>query len=135
MNQQYRSGPQLNIPLSEVFNIIARAELFLGLLAMKRDELEKALNKFEELKDPFASFDQAQIYKQLADHKMSQNKGSVISEMSSQKARDWFYLTIDRLTEPSVDKKHPLNAQLGTEMEKIQRLLSRIDSDCTNNRN
>ncbi|KAL3285049.1 hypothetical protein HHI36_019175 [Cryptolaemus montrouzieri] len=130
-----------DIPLSEVFNLIAKAKLFLGLLAMKRDELEKALNKFEELKDPFASFYQAQIYKQLADHKMSQNKESVTSEMRSQniillsKARDCFYLTLDRLREPSVDKNHPLNAQLGTEIEKIERLLSRIDPDCTNNRN
>ncbi|KAJ8969538.1 hypothetical protein NQ317_008618 [Molorchus minor] len=74
----------------------------------------------------------------MADQKTSQSKENVTSEMRSQniillsRARDCLYLTLDRLREPSIDRSHPLNAQLGTEIEKMERLLSRIDPDCTN---
>jgi len=72
---------------------------------------------------------------------MSHNKESLTSEMRSQniillsKARDCLYLTLDRLREPSIDKSHPLNAELGTEIEVIERMLSRIDPDNCHNRN
>ncbi|XP_045463199.1 E3 SUMO-protein ligase RanBP2-like [Harmonia axyridis] len=128
-----------DIPLRQIHSMIERGKLYLGILAMKRKENEKALTIFEELKDPYASFHQAQIYKRMADHKINQNKESVTSEMRSQniillsKARDCFYLTLDRLREPSVDRNHPLNLQLGTEIEKIERLLSRIDPDANRN--
>ena len=48
------------------------------------------------------------------------------------RSRDCLYLPLDRLRDPTQDRNHPLNAQLGSEIEKIERLLSRIDPDCTN---
>lgn len=128
-----------DMPLPEIMSQIDKGKLYLGILAMKRKENEKALAIFEELKDPYASFHQAEIYRKMADHKINQTKESVTSEMRSQniillsKARDCFYLTLDRLREPSTDKNHPLNQQLGTEIEKIERLLSRIDPDSNRN--
>ncbi|XP_044766754.1 E3 SUMO-protein ligase RanBP2-like isoform X2 [Coccinella septempunctata] len=128
-----------DMPLPEILAQIDKGKLYLGILAVKRKEYEKALAIFEELKDPYASFHQAHIYKRMADHKINQSKESVTSEMRSQniillsKARDCFYLTLDRLREPSVDKNHPLNLQLGNEIEKIERLLSRIDPDANRN--
>ncbi|KAJ3660264.1 hypothetical protein Zmor_004720 [Zophobas morio] len=124
--------------LTEVCGYIETGKLFSGTQLMKKKDYEKALRVFEALRDPYASFYQAQIYKQLADQQTSQSKENVTSEMRSQyiillsRARDCLYLTLDRLREPSVDQKHPLNEQLGTEIEKIERLLSRIDPDCTN---
>ncbi|RZC37236.1 E3 SUMO-protein ligase RanBP2, partial [Asbolus verrucosus] len=131
----YRSK---DMPLTEICSHIETGKLFNATQLMKKKEYEKALRLFEVLKDPYASFHQAQIYKLMADQQMNQNKENVTSEMRSQniillsRARDCLYLTLDRLREPSVDQKHPLNGQLGTEIEKIERLLSRIDPDCTN---
>ncbi|KAG5883507.1 hypothetical protein JTB14_013934 [Gonioctena quinquepunctata] len=124
--------------IAEAAALIEKGKLFTGTQFMKKKEYEKALQIFEHLKDPYASFYQSQIYKHMADQKTNQNKENVTSEMRSQniillsRARDCLYLTLDRLREPSVDRSHPLNAQLGTEIEKIERLLSRIDPDCTN---
>lgn len=124
---------------SETYSYIEMGKLFIGKQLMKKNDYEKALRMFEILKDPYATFHQAQIYKSMADQQTSfLNKENVTSEMRSQnitllsRARDCLYLTLDRLREPSTDRKHPLNAVLGTEIEKIERLLSRIDPDCTN---
>lgn len=121
--------------LNEILNHIDNGKLFIGVQLMKKKEYEKALQMFETLKDPYASFHQAQIYKTLAEEQTSLNKENVTSEMRSQRitllshVRDYLYLTLDRLRDPMVDKKHPLNSQIATEIEKIDRLLSRIDPD------
>lgn len=127
---------QTEIPLN-----IEAAKLFMATQLMKRKDYEKALQIFETLKDPYASFHQSQIYKSLAEKETNLNKENVTSEMRSQqiilltKARDYLYLTLDRLRNPNINKKHPLNSKLGTEIEKIERLLSRIDPDTCLNRN
>ncbi|CAH0545652.1 unnamed protein product [Brassicogethes aeneus] len=127
-----------DLTMSEVANYIDKGKLFTAVQLMKKKEYDKALHVFEPLKDPYASYHQSHIYKLLADQKTNQNKENLTSEMRSQniillsKARDCLYLTLDRLREPSVDRSHPLNTQLGTDIEKIERLLSRIDPDCTN---
>ncbi|CAH1962372.1 unnamed protein product [Acanthoscelides obtectus] len=124
---------EMSVP--EAVSYIEQGKLFTGAQLMKKKEYDRALEVFAHLKDPYASFYQAQIYKHMADEKTNQSKENVTSEMRSQhiillsKARDCLYLTLDRLRDPSVDRSHPLNAQLGTEIEKIERLLSRIDPD------
>lgn len=124
--------------LSEILKYIENGKLFMGIQLMKKKEHEKALQTFETLKDPYASFHQAQIYKTLAEEQTNLSKENVTSEMRSQRitllshVRDYLYLTLDRLRDPTVDKKHPLNTQIATEIEKIDRLLSRIDPDVSN---
>nr|CAH7739866.1 unnamed protein product [Callosobruchus chinensis] len=121
--------------VSEALHYIEKGRLFTGTQLMKKKEYDRALQVFEHLKDPYASFYQAQIYKHMAEQKVNQNKENVTSEMRSQniillsKAKDCLYLTLDRLRDPSVDRSHPLNAQLGTEIEKAERQLARIDPD------
>ncbi|XP_030766010.1 E3 SUMO-protein ligase RanBP2 [Sitophilus oryzae] len=133
---EYRSNKELG--QEEVSDYLEKAKLFLGIQQMKKKEYEKAMHVFEGLKDPYASFYQSQMYKSMADSKTNQNKENVTSEMRSQnvillsKARDCLYLTLDRLRDPAQDKDHPLNAQLGTEIDKIERLLCRFDPDCAN---
>ncbi|XP_048524432.1 E3 SUMO-protein ligase RanBP2 isoform X2 [Dendroctonus ponderosae] len=122
----------------EIAAYIEKAKLFIGLQHMKKKEYEEALHVFDGLKDPYASFYQAQVYKHMADSKTNHSKENVTSEMRSQniiflsKARDSLYLTLDRLRDPSQDRNHPLNIELNTELEKIDTLLSRIDPDCAN---
>lgn len=127
--------------LSEIQTYIDDGRLFNAIQLMKKKDYEKALTMFDGLKDPYASFYQAQIYKMKAEEQTSRNKESVTSEMRSQniillsRARDCLYLTFDRLRDPSVDRRHLLNTQLGTEIDKIERMLSRIDPDTCLNRN
>ncbi|GJQ79003.1 hypothetical protein Trydic_g164 [Trypoxylus dichotomus] len=127
--------------LSEIQTYIDDGKLFNGIQFMKKKDYENALSLFESLKDPYASYYQAQICKMKAEEQTSRNKESVTSEMRSQniillsRARDCLYLTFDRLRDPSIDRRHPLNSQLGTEIDKIERMLSRIDPDTCLNRN
>ncbi|OXU29741.1 hypothetical protein TSAR_012326 [Trichomalopsis sarcophagae] len=109
------------------------------LLAQKlvRDKLyEQAIEALRALKCPEASFEQGKIYKKMADETMSNlPKESVTSEMRSQhiiilsKARNCFYLTLDRLRSPDTDPKHPLNSELGTHITAVENELRRIDPD------
>lgn len=126
---------------AEIQTLIDDGKLFNAIRLMKKKDYERALTMFDGLKDPYASFYQAQIYKMKAEEQTSRNKESVTSEMRSQniillsRARDCLYLTFDRLRDPSIDRRHPLNNQLGTEIDKIERMLSRIDPDTSLNRN
>jgi E3 SUMO-protein ligase RanBP2 len=79
---------------------------------------------------------QATIYKKLAAEALqNQRREMITSEMRSQhiilltKARECYYLTLDRLRSPGVDAKHPLNAELNSHIEDIESQLSRIDPD------
>lgn len=126
---------------SEVLHNIDTGKLFSGTQLMTKKDYEKALKLFEQLKDPYASYNQAHIYKAMAEEQTNRTKESVTSEMRSQniillsKARDYLYLTLDRLRDPSVDRHHPLNGILGTEIEKVERSLGRIEPDISVNRN
>nr|XP_022905835.1 ranBP2-like and GRIP domain-containing protein 4 isoform X1 [Onthophagus taurus] len=125
---------------SEIISYIDDGRLFIAIQHMKKKDYEKALQLFQVLRDPYASYYLAQIYKTKSEEQTSKNKENLTSEMRSQniillsKAKDCLYLTFDRLRDPTVNQKHPLNAILGTEIDKIERMLSRIDPD-TYNRN
>lgn len=88
---------------AEILLHIDEGRLFNGMQFMKKKEYEKAISLFESIQNPYASFYQALIYKTMADEQVNQNKENVTSEMRSQrvillsKARDCFYLTLDRL--------------------------------------
>lgn len=131
---EYRSK---EMPLVEVFTHMDSGKLFIARQMIKQKDYEKALQMLEPLKDPYASFYQAQVYKALADEQVNQCKTNVTSQMHSQnvilltKARDCLYLTLDRLREPVVDRNHPLNTKLGSEIENIERTLSKVDPDAT----
>lgn len=138
------TGPRLfdykakELTLSDIQMNMDKAKLFLATQQMKRKDYERALQTFEGLKDPYASYYQGLIYKNMAAELANQNKDNMTTQLQNQhsilltKARDCFYLTLDRLRDPSVDRKHPLNAQLGEEIEKIERILTRSDLDLSN---
>lgn len=77
-----------------------------------------------------------QIYKTLADEIIdSIPKESVTSEIRSQhgtlltKAKNCFYLTLDRLRGPDADPKHPLNSELCTYITLVENELKRVEPD------
>lgn len=127
-----------DMTLKEVLTHIDSGKLFIASQLMKQKEHEKALQLLEHLKDPYASYYQAIIYKAMAEEQLNQNKNNVTLQMQNQyiilltKARDCLYLTLDRLRDPSVDRKHVLNTKLGNEIEEVEHALARSDSDILN---
>lgn len=117
------------MPLTELYAHIDNAKLFLAKQLMDRKDFEKALLMFESLKDPYASYHQSQIYQAMAEEHVNEAEENVTSQMRTQrvilltKARDCLYLTLDRLRDPAVDSNHPLNAQLGNDIEQIEHTL------------
>lgn len=126
---------------AEVTALIEEGRFFLACQLMKEEKHERAIEAFEQLKSPYASFYSALIYKRLAGEQLQDLRGEMItSEMRSQhiilltKARECFYLTLDRLKIPGVDTKHPLNGELSAHIEEIENQLHHIDPDvCRNN--
>ncbi|XP_047107588.1 E3 SUMO-protein ligase RanBP2 [Schistocerca piceifrons] len=121
---------------AEINTLIEEGRFFLACQLMKEDKHERALEAFEQLKSPYAAFYRALIYKKLAEEQFQgQHREMITSEMRSQhiilltKARECFYLTLDRLKSPGVDSKHPLNAELGGHIEEIESQLHHIDTD------
>lgn len=124
--------------MKEILTRIDCGKLFIATQLMKQKEHEKALQLLEHLKDPYASYYQANIYKAMAEEQLNQNKNNLTPQMQNQyiilltKARDSLYLTLDRLRDPSVDRKHILNTKLGNEIEEVEHALARMDSDISN---
>lgn len=120
----------------ELTNALEEGKLLLAQRLVRDKQYEQAIDALQALKCPEASFQQAQIYKMFADEIVNSTpRESLTSEMRSQhvimltKARNCFYLTLDRLRSPITNPKHPLNAELGTHITDIENELKRIDPD------
>lgn len=126
---------------SEIKGFLEDGRLFLGCRLMKQGQDEEAVEAFQQLKSPYATFYQGLIYEKLASEEVNHRPESITSENRSQhiilltRARDAFYLTLDRLRCPSVDPNHPLNTQLQDHLEKIEKQLAMIDPDNSLKRN
>ncbi|XP_033209269.1 E3 SUMO-protein ligase RanBP2 isoform X2 [Belonocnema kinseyi] len=124
----------------ELMNAMEEGRLLLAQKHVRDKEYERAIDALQVLKCPEASFEQGKIYRKLADDLVScMPKESLTSETRSQhviiltKARNCFYLTLDRLRSPEADQKHPLNAELFTHIADIENELKRIDPDLSRN--
>ncbi|KAK1127033.1 hypothetical protein K0M31_004646 [Melipona bicolor] len=121
---------------AELIKALEEGKLLLAQQFVRNKQYEKAIDALQALKCPEASVQQGQMYEKLADEIVSSiPKESLTSEMRSQhiimlsKARECFYLTLDRLRSPSTDPKHPLNSLLSTYITNIENKLKRIDPD------
>lgn len=124
----------------ELTQAIEQGKLLLAQKLVKDKLYEQAIEALQVLKSPEASFEQGKIYKKMADETLSSlPKENVTSEMRSQhiiilsKARNCFYLTLDRLRSPDTDPKHPLNFELCTYITSVENELKRIDPDIVYN--
>lgn len=121
---------------AELIKALEEGKLLLAQRFVRSKQYEKAINALQALKCPEASFQQGQMYEKLADEIISSiAKENLTSEMRSQhiimlsKARECFYLTLDRLRSPETNPKHPLNSELSTYIADIENKLKRIDPD------
>ncbi|CAL7942946.1 unnamed protein product [Xylocopa violacea] len=121
---------------AELAKALEEGKLLLAQRFVRSKQYEKAINALQALKCPEASFQQGQMYEKLADEIVNSiPKENLTSEMRSQhiimlsKARECFYLTLDRLRSPGTDPKHPLNSELSTHITDIENKLKRIDLD------
>lgn len=120
----------------ELTTALEEGKLLLAQRLVRDKQYELAIDALQALKCPEASFQQAQIYKMFADEIVNSTpRESLTSEMRSQhvimlsKARNCFYLTLDRLRSPGTNPKHPLNGELGNHITDIENELKRIDPD------
>ncbi|XP_076246651.1 E3 SUMO-protein ligase RanBP2 [Calliopsis andreniformis] len=121
---------------AELVKALEEGKLRLAQRFVRNKWYEKAIDALQALKCPEASFQQGQMYEMLANEIVSSMpKESLTSEMRSQhivmlsKARECFYLTLDRLRSPGTNPKHPLNSELFTHIADIENKLKRIDPD------
>ncbi|OAD60504.1 E3 SUMO-protein ligase RanBP2, partial [Eufriesea mexicana] len=121
---------------AELIKALEEGKLLLAQRFVRGKQYEKAIYALQALKCPEASFQQGQMYEKLADEIVSFiPKESLTSEIRSQhiimlsKARECFYLTLDRLRSPGTNPNHPLNSELSTYITDIENKLKRIDPD------
>ncbi|XP_078038552.1 E3 SUMO-protein ligase RanBP2 [Augochlora pura] len=121
---------------AEIVKALEEGKLLLAQRFVRDKHYENAIDALQALKCPEASFQQGQMYEMLADEIVnSMPKESLTSEIRSQhiimlsKARECFYLTLDRLRSPGMNPKHPLNSELSAHIADIENKLKRIDPD------
>lgn len=120
----------------EVMDALEEGKFQLAQRFVREKQYEQAIDTLQSLKYPDASFQQALIYRILADDIVNNtSRESLTSEMRSQhvimlsKARNCLYLTLDRLRSPGMNPKHPLNAELADHITIVENKLKRIDPD------
>ncbi|XP_057333326.1 E3 SUMO-protein ligase RanBP2-like [Microplitis mediator] len=128
----YQGKEMSNLELS---NALEEGRLLIACKYIRDKNYEQASDILQSLKCPEASFHQGEIYKKLADELVeSLPKESITSSVRSQytimltKARNCFYLTLDRLRSPGINPNHPLNAELGSRLAIIEDELWRNDA-------
>nr|XP_012149245.1 PREDICTED: E3 SUMO-protein ligase RanBP2-like isoform X1 [Megachile rotundata] len=135
-NSKYFNCQGKEMNNAEVIKALEEGKLLLAQRLVREKLYEKAIEALQALKCPEASFLQGQMYEKLADEIVSSiPRESLTSEMRSQhiiilsKARECFYLTLDRLRSPGTNPKHPLNSELFAHITEIENKLKRIDPD------
>ncbi|KAF7383629.1 hypothetical protein HZH66_012979 [Vespula vulgaris] len=125
-----------NMSNAELTNALEEGRLLLAQRFVRNKQYEQAIDALQVLKCPEATFQQGQIYKMLADEIVgSMPRESLTSEIRSQhiimlsKARNCYYLTLDRLRSPGMNLKHPLDSELCIHISAIENELKRIDPD------
>ncbi|XP_042203503.1 ranBP2-like and GRIP domain-containing protein 3 isoform X1 [Homarus americanus] len=126
----------VNLTSEEVAKIEMEGKYFLAMRLVHAGKQQEAIQALGELKSPEASFQRALLYKEQGQALLGEgNVESVTSEKRSQhttlltQARDTFYLTLDRLRMPGVDRGHPLHTKLNQQLQDVERRLSHMALD------
>ncbi|KAI4490963.1 hypothetical protein M0802_010539 [Mischocyttarus mexicanus] len=125
-----------NMSNTELTNSLEEGRLLLAQRFVRNKQYEEAIDALQILKCPEATFQQGQIYKTLADEIVgSKPRECLTSELRSQhiillsKARNCYYLTLDRLRSPGMNLNQPLDSELSLHISAIENELKRIDPD------
>ncbi|KAJ1528544.1 hypothetical protein ONE63_006950 [Megalurothrips usitatus] len=121
---------------SDVRLLLEEGRFFMACRLMKEEKYEEAIEVFQGLKNPYASFYEGLMYKKLADaERESLGSEKATTDIKSnyvillQKSLSALHLTLDRLRSPQNAGNHPLNAELEQHIEEVENCLAREESD------
>lgn len=118
----------------ELTNALEEGRLILAQKLLRDKLYEQAIDALQPLKCPEASYLQGEIYKKLGDDLLEQSNLNINSSIQTQhiailnKAKNSYYLTLDRLRSPGTNPNHPLNADLGSRIAAIEDDLKRFST-------
>ncbi|XP_046668951.1 E3 SUMO-protein ligase RanBP2 isoform X2 [Homalodisca vitripennis] len=125
--------PRKELSTAEVSSLLEEGRYFVACQLMKASQHERAIEAFKPLRSPYASFNQALIYKKLAAGELEgKPKEEITSEMRSKhvilltKARECLNLTKERIR---IEHRHPLHQTLQEHISEVETALSRIEPD------
>ena len=110
--------------------IIKEAKLFTGYHLWRSGRREEGNRELQSISDPYASYYQGLLFKEMADEEL--RKGATVYESRSaanvllNKSRDAFYLTLDRLRSPGMERFHPLDQKLAEVIERVETKLGSL---------
>ena len=93
----------------------------------RREEAQRLL---QAIIDPYASYYQGLLFKEMAEEEL--RKGATVYESRSaanvllNKSKDAFYITLDRLRSPGMERFHPLDQKLTDVIEKVETKLGSL---------
>lgn len=115
---------------ADIDGLIQEARLFTGYQLWRSGRREEAQRLLQAIQDPFASYYQGLLFKEMADEEL--RKGATMYESRSaanvllNKSRDAFYITLDRLRSPGMERFHPLDQKLAEVIEKVETKLGSL---------
>lgn len=112
--------------------LIEEGKLYLAEQCVNDKDDDKAIEILETIKSPYASFYLYKIYKKLADEITPERERSDPEKRTKRalcltKAREFVYLTSDRLKTMRADNEHPLYLELGDNIQNIELSFSRME--------
>lgn len=114
----------------DIDELITEAKLFTGYQLWRSGRREEAQRLLQSISDPYASYYQGLLFKEMAEEEL--RKGVTVYESRSaanvllHKSRDAFYITLDRLRSPGMDRFHPLDQKLAEVIEKVETKLGSL---------
>ncbi|XP_064638555.1 E3 SUMO-protein ligase RanBP2-like isoform X2 [Lineus longissimus] len=117
-------GTETTVDPNLIKDYVRNGKFFLACDAMTSGRHEEAIGVFEELNMPYASYHQAHVYIQLADIQFDgRSGGELTSDVRTKcsalltKAKESFYLTMDRIRG---DKHHKFHQLLPNEIDEVE---------------
>ena len=114
----------------DIDDFVQEAKLFTGYQLWRAGRHEEAQRLLQSVSDPYASYYQGLLFKEMAEEEL--RKGATMYESRSaanvllNKSRDAFYITLDRLRSPGMDRFHPLDQKLAEVIEKVETKLGSL---------
>lgn len=120
------------LPQDKLETLIEEGKLYLAEQCVNDKDVDKAIEILETIKSPYASFYLYKIYKNLADEITPERERSDPEKRTKRalcltKAREFVYLTSDRLKVMRADSEHPLYLELGDNIQNIELSFSRME--------
>ena len=110
--------------------LFQEAKLFTGYHLWRSGRRADGNRELQSITDPYASYYQGLLFKEMAEEEL--RKGATVYESRSaanvllNKSRDSFYITLDRLRCPGMERFHPLDQKLAEAIERVETKLGSL---------